>query len=329
MRMIENQGVLVVLLLVFLAVLALLRGTFLLWQAYRGPHARQIEKRLHALSAAYDRSGQARVLKQRMLDELPWLDRLVMSVPRARRLDHLMLQSGLGWSVAHFLLWCVALGAAGGLLLAAALPAAAALAAPAALCSAALPLAYVLARRRRRLARLERQLPDAIDLAVRALRAGHAFSSSLQMVGEEMPDPIGGEFRVVHDEINFGVSLQQALANLCERIPLTDLRFFVVAVMVQRESGGNLTEILGKLSSLIRERLKLIAKVRVLSSEGRLSAWVLGVLPFVLAGLMYVFNPEFMAPLWQDPIGIAIVKYMLALMAVGVYILKTIVRIRV
>lgn len=329
MRMIENQGVLVVVALVFLAVLALLRGSFLLWQAYRGPHARQIEKRLHALSASYDRSGQARVLKQRMLDELPWLDRLVMSIPRARRLDHILLQSGLGWSVAHFLLWSVALGAGGGLLLAAALPAAAALAAPAALCSAALPLVFVLARRRRRLARLERQLPDAIDLAIRALRAGHAFSSSLQMVGEEMPEPIGGEFRVVHDEINFGVSLQQALANLCERIPLTDLRFFVVAVMVQRESGGNLTEILAKLSSLIRERLKLIAKVRVLSSEGRLSAWVLGVLPFVLAALMYVFNPEFMAPLWQDPIGIAIVKYMLILMAVGVYILKTIVRIRV
>ena len=329
MRVIENQGLLVVLLLVFLAVLALLRGSFLLWQAYRGPHARQIEKRLHALSASYDRSGQARVLKQRMLDELPWLDRLVMSLPRAHRLDHILLQSGLGWSVSHFLLWSVALGAGGGLVLAAALPAAAALAAPAALCSAALPLAYVLARRRRRLARLERQLPDAIDLAIRALRAGHAFSSSLQMVGEEMPDPIGGEFRVVHDEINFGVSLQQALANLCERIPLTDLRFFVVAVMVQRESGGNLTEILGKLSSLIRERLKLIARVRVLSSEGRLSAWVLAVMPFVLAGLMYVFNPEFMAPLWQDPIGVAIVKYMLILMAVGVYLLKTIVRIRV
>jgi tight adherence protein B len=144
-----------------------------------------------------------------------------------------------------------------------------------------------------------------------------------------LPEPIAGEFRAVHDEVNFGVSLQDALANFSERVPLTDVRYFVVAVLIQRESGGNLTEILGNLSRLIRERLKLLARVRVLSSEGRLSAWILGIMPFALAGVINLVNPQFMSPLWTDPMGIAIVKYMLLLMALGVIVLRKITHIRV
>ena len=138
----------------------------------------------------------------------------------------------------------------------------------------------------------------------RALQAGHAFTSALKMAGEEMVDPVAGEFRTVHDEVNFGVSLEQALTHLSERVPLTDLRYFVVAVLIQRESGGNLTEILGNLSRLIRERLKLLAKIKVLSAENRMSAWILGLMPFFLAGVLYLANPKFMSPLWTDPIGI-------------------------
>src|SRR6202007_3264547 len=143
-------------------------------------------------------------------------------------------------------------------------------------------LAYVQYVRSRRLLQLQHQLPEAMDLVTRALRAGHSFSSGVQMIAEEMANPIANEFRIVADEVNFGVSLQQALTNLSERIPLTDLRYFVVSVLIQRDSGGNLTEVLGTLRSLIRERLKLLARVRVLSSEGRLSAWILGMMPFGL-----------------------------------------------
>ena len=175
------------------------------------------------------------------------------------------------------------------------------------------------------MAKIERQLPDALDLMTRALRAGHAFSSALKMAGEEMAEPIAGEFRTVHDEVNFGVSLEQALTHLSERVPLTDLRYFVVAVLIQRDSGGNLTEILGNLSRLIRERLKLLAKVKVLSSEGRMSAWILGLMPFFLAGVMNLANPKFMSPLWTDPIGISIIKYMLTLMLIGVVIMRRII----
>ena len=141
------------------------------------------------------------------------------------------------------------------------------------------------------------------------------FPPALKMAGEEMAEPIAAEFRTVHDEVNFGVSLQQALTHLSERVPLTDLRYFVVAVLIQRESGGNLTEILGNLSRLIRERLKLMAKVRVLSSEGRMSAWILALMPFALAGVLNLMNPEFMSPLWTDPIGISMIKYLLVMMA--------------
>jgi hypothetical protein len=125
----------------------------------------------------------------------------------------------------------------------------------------------------------------------------------------------------VHDEINYGTSLQQALSNLGERVPITDLRYFIVAVLIQRESGGNLTEMLSNLSRLIRERLKLHAKVRVLSADGRMSAWFLGLMPFGLAALLNLMNPEFMHPLWTDPIGITILKWLAALMVIGLLLL--------
>lgn len=149
------------------------------------------------------------------------------------------------------------------------------------------------------------------------------------MAGEELSEPIAGEFRLVHDEINYGTSLQQALNNLGERIPITDLRYFIVAVLIQRESGGNLTEMLSNLSRLIRERLKLHAKIRVLSSEGRMSAWIPGLMPFALAALLNVVNPEFMSTLWTDPIGIVILQWLAGLMVIGLFMLRRIVRIRV
>lgn len=315
--------------LVFVTVLMIVEGLYLLWRSYHGPDARRIEKRLQALSAGAGPAVQARLVKDRMLGDAPWMQRVLLGLPRVRHLDRFILQAGLEWTVSHVLLGCVLGGvlafAAASLL--AKQPLLVAL--PAAAFGAALPLFYLQHLRGRRLARLERQLPDALDLVTRALRAGHSFASSVQMIGEEMAEPIAGEFRMVADEVNFGVSLQQALTNLSERVPLTDLRYFVVSVLIQRDSGGNLTEVLGNLSRLIRERLKLLARVRVLSSEGRLSAWLLIVLPFALAGLMNVFNPAFMTPLWTDPMGIAVVKYMLASMVVGMLIMRKIVKIRV
>ncbi|GGE81607.1 type II secretion system F family protein [Massilia psychrophila] len=324
-----QQFPLMVSVLVFVAVVLLLEGVYLMWRAYRGPAATKVAQRLQALSAAADGSAQSSLLRQRMMSELPPLERLLLRLPRAHQLDRWILQAGLHWPVSTLLLGSLALGAT--ILLAATSllhqPLWTGMAAGAA--AAVAPLAYVRHKRARRLIKLEQQLPDALDLMARALRAGHAFGAGLQMIGEEMAEPIAGEFRFVHDEVNFGVSLEQALANFSVRVPVTDVRYFVVAVLIQRDSGGNLTEVLANLSRLIRERLKLFRHVRVLSAEGRMSAWLLSLMPFAIALLMTVFNPTFMAPLWNDPMGVAIVRGMLLSMAFGVLMLRKIIRIRI
>jgi len=264
-----------------------------------------------------------------MMSELPVFERMLQAVPRLQRLDRALLQSGLTWSVSGVVLGSVASGVAGWFVASELLRLALMLALPITAAACTLPVLYVYRQRNRRLAKIERQLPDTLDLMTRALRAGHAFTATLKMAGEETSAPIADEFRTVHDQINYGVSLQQALTNLSERVPSTDLRYFIVAVLIQRESGGNLTEILSNLSHLIRERAKLMGKIRVLSSEGRLSAWILGLMPFFLAAVMNAVNPTFMGLLWTDPIGIMLIQYMLTLMAFGALIMRKIVRIRV
>ncbi|GAB2476537.1 type II secretion system F family protein [Comamonas humi] len=314
--------------LVFLAVLLLFAGSRLLWRQYKSPEAQRLQRRLRALSAAHDHSTQSLLVKERVLSEVPVLQRALLGMPRAHVLDRAILQAGLDWSVSGLLLGCAALFALG-MMTVLALNQALVLALVAGAVLAALPLLYLQRRRNQRLQQLERQLPEALDLIARALRAGHAFSAGLQMVGDEMAEPIAGEFRLVHDEVNYGTSQEQALSNLGERVPLTDLRYFIVAVIIQRESGGNLTEVLTNLSRLIRERLKLQAKIRVLSSEGRLSAWILALMPFALGALLYLFNREFMEPLWNDPIGVTILQWLAVMMVLGVLLLRHIIRIRV
>lgn len=315
--------------LVFVTVLLLIEGMFAMWRAHKGPEVTRLKRRIQGLAATSDHSAQTQILKQRLLSETPGLERFLLRLPRLHQFDRFLLQSGLSWSVSGVLLGSILAGLAAWAAVSELAIQARMLSLLAVVGGASLPFVYVNWRRTRRMRHMERQLPDALDLMTRALRAGHAFTSALSMAGNEMPEPIGGEFRIVHDEINFGVSLQQALTHLSERVPLTDLRYFVVAVLIQRDSGGNLTEILTDLSKLLRERAKLMAKIRVLSSEGRLSAWILGIMPFALAAVMNLVNPKFMSLLWTDPLGISMVQHMLVLMAFGALIMRKIVRIRV
>jgi tight adherence protein B len=324
-----NNSFMIVMVLVFVAVLLFLEFLYVMWRSHRGPEVNRLNERLRALSATRDRTSETRVLRERIMSQLPTADRILSGMPRMHGLDRFIIQSGLQWTVGNLILGC-ALSALVGWFAAdrAGLPSVWARLMLAAV-AASLPLLVVTWKRSRRLRRLQLQLPEALELMARALKAGHAFPAALKMTGEEIAEPIAAEFRTVHDEVNFGVSLPQALTHLSDRVPLPDLRFFVVAVLIQRESGGNLTEILGNLSHLIRERLKLFARIRVLSSEGRLSAWVLAVMPFALAAVMNIFNPTFMSSLWKDPLGIAIIQYTLALMVAGILILVKIVKIRV
>lgn len=192
-----------------------------------------------------------------------------------------------------------------------------------------LPVAYVRRRRNLRMQRFAQQLPDALDLVGRALKAGHAFTSALKLVGEEFSDPMGPEFEKVTDEINFGMSPKRALDNLCNRVDCPDLRFFVVSVNIQRETGGNLAEIVGTIARLIRERFTFMGRVKVLSAEGRLSAIILLCLPVAVAGYIYLVNPEYLMRLVTDPMGDVMTYVAGTNMLLGIIAIRKMIKIEV
>jgi len=314
--------------LVFLSVTLLMEAIYLFWRARRGSAAMRLNRRLDLLSQSITADGQRPLMKQRKLSDVSSLAKLLGGFSFMATLESYIAQAALSWTVGSLILTsCTA--AALGLAIAALTASPALMGLAFAVALASMPWIYVARTRGKRLRKLELQLPEALDLITRAMRAGHSLPLGIQLLTDEMPDPIASEFRLVHEQVSFGVSLQQALANLCDRVPLTDFRYFVVSVLIQRQSGGNLTEVLGNLSRLIRERLKLLGRVRVLSAEGRMSAWVLSILPFFLGGLLQLFNPKFMGPFWSDPLGIKMLQILLTMMALGIFVLTRIVKIRV
>lgn len=312
--------------LAFLAVVLFLEGAYMAWNSYKGPEAKRIERRLQAMLSGANH--QSSLVKQRLLAQSPGLGKLLLQIPRIHQLDRIILQSGLSLNVASFI-GLTLLAATAGIVvtLLAGLPLL--VVAMAGVVAALAPMFYMLVAKRKRMITIEEQLPDALDLMARAMSAGHAFPSALQMVGSEMPEPIASEFSIVFDEINYGISTQDALINLTARVPSTDLSYFVIAVLIQRETGGNLAELLGNISGLIRARLKLLGTVRVLSAEGRLSAKILVALPFALGFVLQLLNPKFLSLLWTDPVGIKMVGVAMILMVVGIFAMWRITKIRV
>lgn len=312
--------------LVFVAVLLLLEALRLVWASRRSRQAQRLEARLARLRAESG-AAQARVLRSRLAPQTTG----ALSAQALQRLDplqRLIDQAGLSVRASRLLAGSgLAAFAVGGVLLV--LGGSGAIAGVMGLSAGAAPWIGIAARRRQRLDRIARQLPEVLDFIVRSLRSGQAFTSALQMCGQEIAEPVGSELRMAHEEISFGASLAQALTHLGERVPLIDLRYLIVAVLIQRESGGNLTEVLEKLSLLIRSRYQLRAKVKVLSADARMSAAILMAAPFALGALMQVLNPTFMTRLWTDPIGIAILQALGILMVIGFFMLRYITRIRV
>jgi tight adherence protein B len=181
--------------------------------------------------------------------------------------------------------------------------------------------------RKRRMWKFEEQFPEAIDLISRALRAGHTFQIGLAMVAEEMQPPVGTEFRTIYDHQNFGMPMGEALKAFADRTPVLDAKFFVTAVLTQREAGGNLAEVLDNLSSVIRERFKVKRQVRVISAHGRITGWVLAGLPPTLAGVFAIIAPEHIRTLYEDPLGQKMIMVAICMQAVGSLIVKKIVNI--
>ena len=313
--------------LIFVAVVLGIEGSVAVWNSSRGPEAARLKRRLDLMGRKND-AERASIIKNRRMAESPRLQALLEAVPLGAWLDELLIQSGLSWSVARLLALIPAFGLGAFLLARMAglglYPGVAALA-----LGALLPFLYVRHARTRRLAKFESQLPDALDMMGRALRAGHAFPTALKMVGEEMNAPLADEFKAAFDEVNFGIGMQDALTSLAARVPVTDLRFFVIAVVIQRETGGNLAELLANISSIMRDRIKLFDQIKVLSAEGRMSAWILSLLPFVVAGMIHLTNPAFLAVLYSTAKGQKIAAISLTMMAVGVFVMRRIIRIRV
>lgn len=321
-----DTDIVIVAALAFVAAMLLVEALLLLWSGSRGTAATRLSRRMQAL-ASHSRRNGAQVLKDSAWSRVPGLERHLAAVPLLQGVQRFLQQANVRWTVAQALLASLVLGLGGFLLVAGPGTLLTGLMVGAGL--GALPWAVLAIKRARRLRSIHRQLPDALDFMCRALRSGQAFTAALLLAGEELPDPFAAELRAVHDEITFGVSPDQALSNLAARLPIMDLRCFVVSVLVQRESGGNLTEVLENLGRLIRERYKLQAKIKVLAANGRFSALILGLAPFVLGTMMYLVNPKFMSLLWTDPIGVGIVKVLGLMLLVGGVILNRMSQIRV
>ncbi|MEI8032679.1 MAG: type II secretion system F family protein [Chlorobiaceae bacterium] len=191
------------------------------------------------------------------------------------------------------------------------------------------PLVWLSLQANRRRQAFEDKLPETLDYISRAMRAGHSLTSAIGMVGKEFSGPVGHEFKTVFDEISFGIPFKEAIGQLSDRVQSNDLNFFVISLMIQHETGGNLTELLDGLSKTMRERVKLRGKIRTVSSEGRASAWVLGSIPFVLAGILTIINPDYISLLWMTPKGQTLMLIASGLMAVGFFLLKNIIQIKV
>jgi tight adherence protein B len=192
-----------------------------------------------------------------------------------------------------------------------------------------LPYSVVSYRRQKRFEKFEELFPEAIDTLARAVRAGHAFTTALEMISNEIAEPLSSEFRKLFEEQKFGMPVRDALMNLTERVPLVDVKFFVTAVMLQRETGGNLAEILDNLSYVIRERFKIQRQVKVHTAQGRLTMLLLMGMPPTVVAILSVFSPEFVHPLFYDPIGHALLVMSIALQTVGYFVIRKIIKIQV
>ncbi len=268
------------------------------------------------------------IIKHRRLSDLPWLDAFLQSASVAQRVELLIAQAESSWSVGGVLGGCALLGIAGCAAgyyelpnpFCALLPGAA---------FAASPLLLLRWQRSRRLRAFNRQLPEAIDLMGRALRAGHSVAAAVEIIGEESPDPVRREFREVYRQQTFGLPAREALVQLGRRIPLPELNFVITAMLLQKETGGNLVELLDRTASVIRERVRIEGEIRIYTAQGRMTGWILSLLPVAMFFLLSLANRSYSRVLVEDPTGQKLVFAGLGLMAIGGLAIRKIVNVKI
>ncbi len=296
----------------------------------RRAQARLIKDRLATAQKAPERKPEEELalLRDEQLSQIPAIDTLLRRSARVSAIQDALLQAGMKFRAGNFLALCLVCGVVGGFvsLVAGKNPA---IAWAGFVIGAFLPYAVVSYRRQKRFEKIEELFPEAIDTLARAVRAGHAFTTALEMISNEIAEPLAGEFRQLFEEQKFGMPVRDALMNLTERVPLVDVKFFVTAVMLQRETGGNLAEILDNLSYVIRERFKIQRQVRVHTAQGRLTMALLMAMPPVVVAILTIFSFDFVKPLFYDPIGHTLLVISLALQTVGYFVIRKIIKIQV
>ncbi|HEX8175685.1 MAG TPA: type II secretion system F family protein [Pyrinomonadaceae bacterium] len=316
--------------LVFLFCLFLVLGLYLL--ATRGSEARRerLRQRLGEvlLHSAHTEDVEVLLARQELMSEIPWMNRVLVKVQAAMQLKRVLDQADLQITVTRLLMFSMMAGILAALAVSM-LTVSILLIAIIGLSGASIPFIHVFWMRKRRFDKFLEHLPDALELMSRALSAGHAFSEALHMVSTEMPEPIATEFRKTYEEQNLGLSLKLALENLTQRIPLLDLRLCVTAILIQRETGGNLAEILEKVAVTIRERFRILGDLKTLTTSSRLSAWLLCGMPIFVAVAITIMNDEYMSVLWKDQRGHKLIAAAMLLQITGMLIVRKILRIKI
>jgi tight adherence protein B len=317
-------------LIVFVTCMVGVFGSYML--ATHGSEAkrRRLQQRLSdaLLYTKHADDEEIQLARQELMSEIPGLSRVLMRMQLATRLRRMLDQADLHITVSRL----VMLSLMAGMLAAVAVSMVSIsqlLMVVAGLVAAALPFLRIAYKRKKRLNAFLEQLPDALELMSRALQAGHAFAESLHMISTEMPEPVATEFRKTYEEQNLGLSLKLALENLSERVPLLDLRLCVTAIMIQRETGGNLAEILEKVAHTIRERFRILEDLNTLTTSSRMSSWILCGLPVFVAVVVSVMNPDYMSVLWRDPRGHNLLWAAGFMQITGMLIIRKILKIKI
>ena len=299
----------------------------MVWSNSKLVEKRKLKTRLLSISAGGKHGKDKLSLYQKkVFSKAGVLEAFFLSLPRLSRLDRMLLRSGRQISATNFILISLLLAVAGaaiGLYLHRSVAAGVLLGGILLL----VPLLWLRSLEQKSLNKFQEQLPEALDLLGRALRSGHALTSGVEMIAEEMADPLGGEFQAVVDEITMGLTLKEALENLCTRVPNPDLRFFTISILVQKETGGNIAEILDNISRLIRERVKFKRHVSTLTAEGKVSAVILVLLPIVMFLIIYFLNYNYISLLWTDTEGQKLMAGGIVMLILGVMMIRRIIRI--
>ena len=312
---------------IFVFAAAIVQVIYLAWAEGRFIEKRKVKKRLMYISAG-GKHGQEKlnIYREGVLKEVGAFERFIFSLPRISDLDKLLIKINVPINATLFILLSIALGVIGFAIGYNYLPQTLSAVAVGLICTLA-PYFFLKLAEKDYYQKFNEQLPEALDLLARAVRSGNALTAGLAMIAEQIEDPIKSEFAATVDEINLGLTLNEAMENLCERVPIADLRFFAIAILVQKETGGNVGEILDNLSRLIRERIQFKRHVEALTAEGRYSAIILIGLPIFMFGYMYMTNYQYLSLLWTEKLG----QYMLfggiILQIVGSYVIKRIVSI--